>query len=93
MKQTLRRVIRYIALAALIVGLVLIIYGALVNQVVINTFFSLLNQGGFKAFLIGVLLVVASIVVLFMSFFVGRGKGAKPTNPAAAEDPQTLPEP
>ena len=72
--QTLRKIVRYIALAALIIGLILIAYGAIVNQVAMNTFFTLLNQGGFKAFLIGILLVVAAIVLVVMSFFVGRGR-------------------
>lgn len=89
--QTLRKIVRYIALAALIVGLVLIAYGAIVNQVAMNTFFTLLNQGGFKAFLIGILLVVAAIVLVVMSFFVGRGRTTqqKP-KPKPAQQQQEL---
>lgn len=90
MHQAIRKVVRYIALAALIVGLVLIIYGAIVNQVAMNTFLALLNQGGFKAFLIGILLVVAAIVLLFMSFFVGRGRGSQP-KPQPKPSQQELP--
>ena len=94
MQQTLRKVVRYIALAALVVGLVLIIYGAIVNQVALNTFLALLNQGGFKAFLIGILLVVASLVLLVMSLFVGRGGKRKPTPaPAQASAPAPMPAP
>ena len=78
MKQTIKKVVRYMALAAFVVGVVLTAFGALINQVAFNTFVTLLNQGGFKAFLIGILLIVISIVLLFMSFFVGRGKDARP---------------
>ena len=80
---------RYIALVALVLGLVLIIYGSLVNQVAMNTFLTLLNHGGFKAFLGGILLVVIAIVLLLMSFFVGRGKSKQPSRPA--KQPQQNP--
>ncbi len=43
-----------------------------------STFFALLNQGGFKAFIIGILLVVAAIVLVIMSFFMGRGRDERP---------------
>ena len=78
----MRKAVRYIALLALVLGLALIIYGSLVNQVAMNTFFTLLNHGGFKAFLIGILLVVIAIVLLLMSFFVGRGKPKQSSRPA-----------
>jgi hypothetical protein len=84
--QAIRKIVRYIALAALLVGLVLIIYGAIINQVALNTFMALLNQGGFKAFLLGILLVVVAFVLLAMSFFVGRGNKPKPASkPASSE--------
>ena len=84
--QAIRKIVRYIALAALLVGLVLIIYGAIINQVALNTFMALLNQGGFKAFLLGILLVVVAFVLLAMSFFVGRGSKSKPASkPASSE--------
>ena len=88
MQHALRKIIRYVALAALVVGLILIAYGAIVNQVAMNTFMALLNQGGFKAFLIGILLLVVAVVLLFMSFFVGRGgKQQKPApKPTPTED-------
>lgn len=84
MQQIARKVVRYIALAALVIGLLLVAYGSIVNQVAMNTFFALLNQGGFKAFLIGILLVVAALVLLVMSFFVGRGGRSKPTSKPSA---------
>ena len=88
MQRTIRKAIRYIALVALIVGLLLVVYGAIVNQVALNTFLALLNQGGFKAFLIGILLVVAAIVLLVMSLFVGRGDKAKPSPKPASPEPE-----
>lgn len=92
MRQTMRKAVRYLALAALIVGLVLVSYGAIVNQVALSTFLTLLNQGGFKAFIIGILLVVAAIVLLIMSFFVGRGRPPKPapqqSKPQAEVEPE-----
>ena len=88
MKQTIRKVVRYLALGALIVGLLLITYGAIVNQVAMSTFFALLNQGGFKAFIIGILLVVAAITLLIMSLFVGRGREERPA-PRKPETPES----
>ena len=78
MQRTIKKIVRYFALAALVIGLILVAYGAIVNQVAMSTFFALLNQGGFKAFIIGILLVVAALVLLVMSFFVGRGKEERP---------------
>lgn len=80
--RIMRKAIRYIALLMLIVGLVLIIYGSLINQVALNTFLTLLNHGGFKAFLGGVLLVIVAIVLLFMSLFVRRAKPKQQSYPA-----------
>ena len=86
MQQAIRKVVRYIALAALVMGLILLTYGAIVNQVALNTFLALLNQGGFKAFLLGILLIVCALVLLIMSFFVGRGGKSKPTpNPTPTD--------
>lgn len=93
MKRTMRKVVRYLALIALVLGLALVAYGAIVNQVALNTFFALLNQGGFKAFVIGILLMLSSVILLIMSFFVGRGRAPRQQAAPAAPKPAPAPEP
>ena len=92
MRLTARKVMRNVSLVLLVVGIVLTLFGAAVNQAAFNMFLTLLNQVGFKSFLLGILLMLIAIVLLGMSFFAGRGKGARP-NADAGPRPEPQPAP
>ena len=73
--ETFKKIVRYISLAALVAGIILAVYGAAVNQTATHAFLALLNERGFKAFVVGILLIAISIAVLAASFGLGKGRG------------------